>query len=74
MDTCATLIGVILATPDSFVIHFVQVVDAPVMTAASFLEYLSIWVGTAVIEPEAVQTLTVDRLRCTLPPVDTGGG
>lgn len=72
MDTCGTLIGVILATPSDFVIHFVQVRDVPVMTIESFLEYLGIWIGVE-IDREAAQSLTIGRPRCTVPPVDTGG-
>lgn len=72
VDTCQSLIGVILATPSDFVIHFVQVRDVPAMTIVSFLEYLAVWIGVE-IDSEAAQSLTIGRPRCTDPPVDTGG-
>lgn len=60
------MIGVILATPGDFVIHFVTVLDVPVMTIESFLEYLGIWIGVE-IDRDVAQTLTVGRPRCVIP-------
>lgn len=73
MDTCTSMVGVILATPGSFVIHFVQVLDAPVMTVESFLEYLTVWIGVP-IDLSAADTITVGRPRCVLPTLNGGGG
>lgn len=66
MDTCASMLGVILATPESFTIHFVQVLDAPVMSIESFLDYLSIWIGVPV-DLSAADTVVAGRPRCVVP-------